>query len=78
MKIIFIGVVSILFILAIYPLQSSVSQIQSNNSYDTLSFSKIIEKSAREQYEIFGNMDENSRIYYENKYKDELSEFTLQ
>ncbi len=76
MKITFTGVVSILFILAIYPLQNSVSQIQSNTSVDTLSFSKIIEKSAREQYEIFGNMDESSRIYYENKYKSELSEFT--
>ncbi|WP_316506664.1 glycosyltransferase [Nitrosopumilus sp.] len=76
MKITFTGLVSILFILAIYPLQNSVSQIQNNNSDDTLSFSKITEKSAREQYEIFENMDESSRIYYENKYKDELSEFT--
>ena len=65
-----------LFILAIYPLQNSVSEMHNNNSDDTLSFSKIIEKSAREQYEIFGNMDKSSRIYYENKYKDELSEFT--
>ncbi len=65
-----------LIVLAIYPLQNSVAQTLSNNSNDILSFSKIIEKSAREQYEIFGNMDESSRIYYENKYKDELSEFT--
>lgn len=76
MKITFTGVVAMLFILAIYPLQNSVSQIQNSNGDDTLSFSTIIEKSAREQHEIFGNMEESSRIYYEKKYKDELSEFT--
>ena len=68
------SLVSLLFIFTINPLQNSESEIQYNDN--KLSFSKIIEKSASEQHEIFGNMDENSRKLYEDKYKNELSELT--
>ena len=68
------SLVSLLFVFTINPLQNSESEIQYNDN--KLSFSKIIEKSASEQHEIFGNMDENSRKLYENKYKNELSELT--
>ncbi|MDH5666323.1 MAG: glycosyltransferase family 2 protein, partial [Nitrosopumilus sp.] len=44
--------------------------------YSELSLPKIIEKPASEQYEIFGNMDKNTRHFYEEKYKNELSELT--
>ena len=73
-KITFVGLVSLLFVFTVYPLQNSESEIRYND--DKFSFSKIVEKSASEQHEIFGNMDENSRKFYADKYKNELSELT--
>ncbi|MDH5568313.1 MAG: glycosyltransferase family 2 protein [Nitrosopumilus sp.] len=72
-KITFVSLVSLLFVFTVNPLQNSESEMQ----YDgELSLSKIIEKSASEQHKIFGNMDENTRHLYEEKYKNELSELT--
>jgi len=68
------SLVSLLFVFAVNPLQNSESEMQSDDN--RFSFSKIIEKSASEQHEIFENMDENSRNLYEDKYKNELSELT--
>ena len=73
-KITFIGLVSLLFVFTVYPSQNSESEIQYND--DKFSFSKIAEKSASEQHEIFGDMDETSRKFYEDKYKNTLSELT--
>ena len=63
-----------MFVFTVNPLQNSESEIQYDE--DKFAFSKIIEKSANEQHEIFENMDENSRKLYEDKYKNELSELT--
>ena len=68
------GLVSLLCVFTVNPLQNSESEIQYNDN--KFSFSKIVEKSASEQHEIFGDMDENSRKLYEDKYKNELSELT--
>ena len=72
-KITFLSLVSLSFVFTVNPLQNSESEMQYD---DELSLSKIIEKSANEQHEIFGNMDENTRHLYEEKYKNELSELT--
>lgn len=72
-KITFVSLVSLLFVFTVNPLQDSESEIQ----YDgELSLPKIIEKPASEQHEIFGNMDKNTRHFYAEKYKNELSELT--
>ena len=68
------SLVSLLFVFTVSPLQNSASEIQYDDG--ELSLSKIIEKPASEQHEIFGNMDEKTRHLYEEKYKNELSELT--
>ncbi|MGH1521232.1 MAG: glycosyltransferase [Nitrosopumilus sp.] len=72
-KITFVSLVLLLFVFTVNPLQDSESEIQ----YDgELSLPKIIEKPASEQHKIFGNMDKNTRHFYAEKYKNELSELT--
>ena len=65
---------ALLILLIATPLQESEAEIQ--NIDDELSLFQIIKKSAQEQHEIFSAMSEDSREYYENKYKNELSDFT--